>query len=185
MSASKEKKNRSEQGVGLTKKAAAAAEQAKKDRAFRRNAIIAAVAIVVIVAAALIVNSNLFYTHTTAVQVNDTKYTPAEVNYFFKTAFNRVYEQYYSNFGSSISSVIDTSRPLDTQQFSEDQTWADVVFEQAKADMIEITAYYDAAIQAGYTLNEEDEAAVASSLSDMQLYARSNGFSYLNKFLAA
>ena len=186
MSASKEKKNRfAQQGAGLTKKAAAAAEQAKKDRAYRRNAIIATVVIVLVVAAALVINSNLFYTRTTAVQVGDTKYSPAEVNYFFKNAFNNLYQSYYSTFGSSISSIVDSSKPLNAQQYSDDQTWADMVFAQAKEDMIQITAYYDAAVKAGYTLNEEDEAIVAANLSDMQLYASSNGFSSLNKFLAA
>ena len=186
MSASKEKKNRlAQRDEGLSKKAAAAAEQAKKDRTFRRNAIIAVVVIVLIVAAALVINSNLFYTRTTAVQIGDTRYSPAEVNYFFKASFNRIYEEYYGYFGSSISSIVDSSKPLNTQPFSEDQTWADVVFERTKADMIQFTAYYDAAVKAGYTLNEEDQASVSSNLMQMQLYASSNGFSSVDGFLAA
>ena len=186
MSASKEKKNRFEQrGEGPDRKSAAAAEQAKKDRAFRRNAIIAVVVIVVLVAAALVINSNLFYTRTTAMQVGDTRYSPAEVSYFFKTSFNQIYEQYYNTFGSSISSLVDVNSPLDTQQFTEDQTWADMVLEQAKTDMKQITVYYDAAVKAGYTLNDEDKASVDVGLAQMRTYATTNGFSSLDKFLAA
>ena len=185
MSASKEKKNRlAQRDEGLSKKATAAAEQAKKDRAFRRKTIIAVVVIVLVVAAALVINSNLFYTRTTAVQVGSTRYTPAEVNYFFKASFNRIYEEYYGYFGSSITAIVDSSKPLNTQQFGEDQTWADMVFERTKADMIQFTAYYDAAVKAGYTLNEEDQASVSNNLMQMQFYASSNGFPSLDKFLA-
>ena len=186
MSASKEKKNRiAQRDEGPSKKAAAAAEQAKKDRAFRRNAIIAVAVIVVLVAAALVINSNLFYTRTTAVQVGNTKFSPAEVNYFFKSSFNQMYEEYYNFFGTSITSIVDTSRPLNTQQFSDERTWADVVFERTKSDMIQFTAYYEAAVKAGYTLNEEDQASVSNNLTQMRLYASSNGFSSLDNFLAA
>lgn len=186
MSASKEKKNRLDQRTdGPDKKSVAAAEQAKKDRAFRRNAIIAVVVIVVLVAAALVINSDLFYTRTTAVQVGDTQYSPAEVNYFFKTSFNQIYNQYYSAFGSSITSLVDASKPLDTQMISEEQSWADMVFEQAKTDMRQVTVYYDAAIKAGYTLNDEDRASVETAKAQMQTYATANSFSSLSKYLAA
>ena len=65
------------------RKAAAAAEKAKKDKAFKVKAIIILALVVVIVAAAFVINSDLFYTKTTAVEIGDTKYTPAEYNFYY------------------------------------------------------------------------------------------------------
>lgn len=181
MSASNEKKTRT------GSRAAAEAEEAKQNRKFRRNAILVIIAVIVLVAASLVITSDIFYTRTTAVAVGSTKYSPAEVNYFYKTAANQLYEQLYDSYGEAASSILDLSKPLSQQTYfgSPDQTWADVSLQTAKQSMQQIAVYYDAAVKEGRTLSDDGKASVDSALSEMQLYASMNGYNKLDKFLAA
>ncbi|MCD8240401.1 MAG: peptidyl-prolyl cis-trans isomerase [Oscillospiraceae bacterium] len=172
MSASQEKKNRSEErGAGVSKKQAAADEQALASRRFRRNTILVVAVVAVIAIAAFIINSNLFYTKLTAVTVGDTSYSAAEVDVFYRSTYNNIYSSYEETYGDLVSYIIDTSTALDEQQYSETQTWADYLLEETLSNMQQITALYDAAIANGYTLTEDDEATVADQLSSIELYA--------------
>ena len=170
------------------RKAAAAAEQSKKDRRFRRNAIIIGVVVVVLIAFALLVNSNFFYTHTTALTVGDTKYTPAEVNYFYRSSYNNIYQNLYSSLGEYTSMILDTSKPLNEQEYPYDdqgRTWAEVITESAQEDIVRITALYDAAVKSGRSLTAEEQQVVTTELDSMDQYAASSGYSSVDKFLAA
>ena len=186
MSASQEKKNRaSMREEGIDKRANAAAEKAKKDRKFRRNVIIAAIIVVVVIAAAFVIDSNLFYTGTTAVRVGDTNYNAAQVNCFYEMAYNTVYNTYYQQYGQYTSYFLDPSRPLDEQQYTNDQTWAEYLNEATVANMKQITALYDEAVKNGYVLSEDDKAAIESNISTLSIYAANNGYQNLSSFLAA
>lgn len=170
------------------RKASAAAEQDKKNRRYRRNAIIIGVILVILIAFALLVNSNYFYTHTTALTVGETKYTPAEVSYFYRSTYNAIYQNLYKSLGDYTNMVLDTSKSLAEQEYpygDEAETWADAVIQSAREDMVRVTSLYDAAQAAGRNLTAEEQSAIDSEIEQMGQYAASNGYSDTDKFLAA
>lgn len=186
MSASQQKKNRVElRSEGNDKKLNAAAEQAQKNRKFKRNSIIAAVIVVIVIAGALVINSNLFYTKSTAVQIGNTKYSAAEVNCYYEMAYNSVYNQYYQTYGEYVSYFLDPQKPLSEQQYSEEQTWADYIYDVALDNMRQTTVLYDEAMKNGYQLTAEDQATVDQAISSMEIYATNYGYENINAFLAA
>jgi len=185
MSASQEKKIRNSlRSEGNDKKLNAAVEEQNKNKKFRIKATIAAVIVVIVIAAAIVINSNLFYTKTTAVKIGDTSYSAAEYNCYYQMAYNTIYNQMYSMYGDYMSYILDTSTPLSEQQYSEDQTWADYVEETAVDNMKQVTALYDDAVKNGYQLTAEDTETIESSVSSMLAYATSYGYENLDAFLA-
>lgn len=186
MSASQKKKIRAQmRSEGKDTKAALAAEQAKKAKKSRRNAIIIFVIVVIVVAAALVFNSNLFYTGLTAVQIGDTSYSAAEVSCYYQMALNTKYNEYYSMYGDAASYFLDLSKPLNEQEYAEGQTWADYITEVTYDNLRQVTALYNEAVKNGYTLTEEDQAAIDSSISSMEMTALTYGYQTLDAFLAA
>ena len=184
MSASNEKKNRTE-GVAA-KRAAAAAEEAKKSKKFMRNTISVIVAVVILLAAALVIDSDLLYTRTAAVTVGNTKFSPAEVNYFYNIAATEVYNELQENYGGMASSYLTLDKPLSQQSYFGDpeMTWADFVMDRAVSNMQNATIFYDAAVKEGYTLSEEYRTEKEDAIANMELYASLSGTT-LNKYLAA
>ena len=181
-----EKDSRAEQKA--ERKAAAAAEQEKKNRRYRRNAVIVIAILVVLIVFALLVNSNLFYTKTTALTVGGTKYSPAETSYFYRSTYNGIYSNLSSQLGDYVSMILDPSKPLDEQNYpygEEEMTWAEMIEQTAQEDMVRITSLYDAAVKAGRTLTDEERADIDAELEELKDYASSNGFSDVNKFMAA
>ena len=189
MSANEKDLREARQAERKEKKAAAAAEQEKKDRSYRRKVVIVVVVLVVLIAGALLINSDILYTKTTALTVGTTKYSPAEVSYFYRSTYNTVYQNLSSQYGSYISMLLDTSTPLSEQPYPYDaegtMTWADVIADTAKDDIVRITSFADAAEKAGYTLSDEDRATIQSTLDSYREYATYSGFSNVNKFYAA
>ena len=156
MSASQEKKTRAQRE----------SEEQKEARKFRRNAIIVVVVLVIVVAVAAVINSNLFYNGITAVTVGNTNYSAAEVSVFFRNTFNTI----YNNMGSYASLLVDTSTPLDEQQYSTDRTWADYVYDETLESMKRVTALYNAAVAEGAP-TEDDLAEIESEMSSVNMYA--------------
>jgi len=186
MSASNQKMSRDELRISKQdKKLNAAAEQAKKDKKYKRNSIIAAIIVVIVIAAAFFINSNLLYTKTTAVQIGDTKYSAAEVNCYYEMAFNSIYNEYYQTYGDYVQYFLDTSTPLNEQQYSEEQTWADFIYETALDNMTQITVLYNEAKKNGYQLSAEELADIDATMETMGTYATSYGYDNLNAFLVA
>lgn len=184
MSASKDKLNRNGQRAeGSGRKSPSEIEAEKSSRKFKRNAIIAVVVIVVVLAAALFINSNYFYTKATAVQIGDTKYSAAELDYYYKTS----YMNFQSTYGNSVSYFLDTSKALDQQTcpFGDDanMTWADYFKQQAEKQMLQITALYDEAMSKGYTLTDDGKSQVDSSITNIETYASYYGYT-VNHYLA-
>ena len=185
MSASQEKKNRSTlRSEGTDKKAKAAEEKAVKDKKFRRNAIIIAVIAVVVIAAAIVINSNLFYTGFTAVTIGDTKYNAAEVSCYYRLAYSSIYNSLNETYGDLASYILSTDTPLDEQQYSADQTWADYIYEQTLDNMQQVTVLCKEAEKNGFTLPEENAQSVENSVATLQYYATVNGYPTLDSFLA-
>lgn len=171
MSASKEKKVRArELSAGTNKKQNAADEKAKQERKFQRGLIIAVVIVAAAALAAIIINTGmfgLFYNAFTALKVGDTGYSAAEFNIFYRNAYNSLYSAAQETYGGYASYFIDT----------ESEEWKQQVYDEAIKTAKDITALYDEAVASGYTLTEEDRAAIDEQLSAMEMYASLSNYS--------
>lgn len=181
MSASQDKKTRQEQRAsGIDKKLAAKLEEERKRRKSNMKYTIVGIIVVVLIVVVLVFNSNLFNTAFSAVTVNGEKYNATEVNYFY-------YSNYY-NFCNSNSSyidyLIDRSKPLSQQDFSDEQTWDDYFKERAISSIKETEALYQAAVADGMTLSEESVAEIDEAFDSFTQYATANNLS-LKQYLVA
>ena len=181
MSASKQKKLRSNSDA-VDKKVIAAQEKAVKDKKFRRNVVIFVVIFALLIAVAVFINSNAL-AKLTAVEVNGTKYSAVELNFYYTAAYNQFYEQY----SDYIAYFIDTSTPLNMQEctIAESGTWADYFTEEALALMEESTALYNLAIANGYTIDEEISNAAQSNITYLETVAKAYGYASVDAYLEA
>ena len=126
MSASQDKKRRSDERVlGTERRQVASQKEAKERKQSKIKWTVGTVIVVLLVVAILLGNSSLFYTARPALQVGDVKYSSAEVNYAYRTAYLSFCNQ-YSSILSSIG--FDTRKALDEQKCTirEDfDTWDD------------------------------------------------------------
>ena len=189
MSSSSKKKLRKEQeSAKLTEKQRSAQKEARKTNLYT-IAFVAVMAIVLVVAICVGVNQTIT-SHgvrekkTVAMTVNDHKISNAELNYFYMDYVNN----FYNTYGSYASMLgLDATKPLDEQVIDEENgtTWADNFMESAKENAKSVYALADEAKSVGFTLSEEDQAALDNNLSNMSLYAKLYGYSDMNAFLKA
>ena len=164
MSASQDKKKRqAERADGADKRSLAEREAARKAKKERTRWGIVGAIIVVFAVVVILLNTNLFYSGTTALTINGYEYTNADFQYYYLSA----YSNFVSNNQNYISMFFDTSEDLDKQAFDpallgvtgeglpENPTWKDYFKSVAIDNMVEITALYDSAVKSGYTLSEE------------------------------
>ena len=180
MSASREKNKRKEQAA-----VPETANEANKgmSKGLKTTLIaVCAVLIVCIVVFFYMLTSGFFASHTTAATVGTHKLTPAMVNYFYKNAYSTMQEQY----GDFMSYILDTNSPLDEQTYDADtgETWADFFTQQGLTTAAEVYAIADEAKANGYTLSEEEQAAIESQLTSLDLYAAYSNMNR-NSYIAA
>lgn len=147
MSASREKKQR--QGVAPSdKNAKARSEQAAYKRKARTYTAIGVV-VVILVAALLTWNSGFFQRRATAATIGDYNLTVSELSYYYN-GIRSVYTGY---------SIIDSTKSDDEQMYNEDEgtTYRDYFLESALTQAQTTRARYDAALEAGYTLDDIQE----------------------------
>ena len=97
MSASQDKKRRTdERALGTERRQVASQKEAKERKQSKIKWTVGSIIVVLLVAAILIGNSSLFYTARPALQVGDVKYSSAEVNYAYRTAYLSFCNQYLS-----------------------------------------------------------------------------------------
>ncbi len=169
------------------KKLAAAAEEAKKSRKFTRNCIIFIVVLAIVVAAAALINSNISTTKTTAIEIGGTKYSPAEFSYYYRSSVSTTYTELYNYYGDMASYMLNTATSLEeqTSMYGDgEQSWADYFYNDAVIAMTNVTVLYDAAMKEGYTLSDEDKAAIEADIDYYEQTALSNNYPDLNSFLA-
>lgn len=189
MSSSSKKKLRKEQEAAkLTEKQRNAQKEARKTNLYT-IAFVVVMAIVLVVAIEVgvsqaVTNSGVRERKTVAMTVNDHKISNAELNYFYMDSIN----SFYSSYGSYASFMgMDLAAPLNEQVIDEETgtTWADNFLETAKSNAKAYHALADAAEAAGFTLSEEDQASVDSTMSNLSLYATLYGYSDADAFLKA
>lgn len=194
MSASQDKKRRQiEKTEGVDKRAAAEREAAKKAKKEKRTWTIGGIIFAVVVLIVILLNTNLLYTGTTSVTIGDETFNNAEFQYYYHSAVNN----FEYNYSSYLSYIYDSSTPLDEQAYSssmlqllgldipdavsgdnetEDLTWEDYFVAVALESMQEVTALYDAAIAEGYTLSEDDQASIDSTIEGFETAAEAYGW---------
>ena len=98
------------------------------------------------------------------------------------------WQQYYTfvnNYGSYLSYIMDTSKGLDEQAYSEDQTWQQAFLDSAVTMFHSMTAINLEADKAGFELGEEDQAqldAIPESLdATAGYYGMEDGLAYLQR----
>ena len=133
MSASTDRKKRQEAiANGTDKKTIAMQEEAAKKKKENRKWTIGGIIVAILIAAILLANSNFFYSKTPAVKVGSTRYSAAQMDFYYRTQylnFMNQYGSYASMFG------LDTSKSLKDQEctMSEDGgTWYDYFMKQAE-----------------------------------------------------
>jgi len=189
MSASSKKKLRKEQEAAkMTEKQLTAQKEAKKNSLYTTLFVVVMAAILVI---ALVVGVKQTITaggfrekNTTALTVGEHEINSVEMNYFFMDAVN----EFYSNYGSYAAMFgLDVTKPLNEQVVNEEAgtTWADDFMTQAKDSAASIYALADAAEAAGFTLPEEDKAALEEQLAGLDLYATMYGYKNADQYLKA
>ena len=172
-------------GQGTERRQVASQKEAKERKQSKIKWTVGTVIVVLLVVAILLGNSSLFYTARPALQVGDVKYSSAEVNYAYRTAYLSFCNQ-YSSILSSIG--FDTRKALDEQKctISEDfDTWDDYFKDAAKQNLVQVTALCDAAKKAGITLDEDDQHEVDEQFSYIELSAKQYKYSSVSKYLQA
>ena len=177
MSASREKKKRQEviAGGGVDPKAARAAEQRAAEKKSKILYSTLAILFVVVAVFLVVYNSGIIQRNMTAVTIDGEKYTVADVSYYYQDA----YQSFVNSYGDYISYFgLDTSKPLSSQQYSEDQTWADYFKEQAVTNMQFIHAVLAKAQEEGLTLSEDQRATYDATLESIKSAASQAGYGY-------
>lgn len=195
MSASQDKKRRqAERESGSSPKTLAEREAEVKARKERRTWTIVGVLVALFVVVIVLLNTNLLYTGTTSVTVGDYKFTNAEYQYYYTTAYNNFtyqYGSYASLLGLDTSADLDEQtvqsslftmlgleipeslQPADEEETAE-FTWDDYFRETALQNMAQVTAIWDAAVKAGYTLSEEAAEEIDSTIASFETMATAN-----------
>ncbi|MBR4108931.1 MAG: peptidylprolyl isomerase [Oscillospiraceae bacterium] len=196
MSASSKKKLRKEQNLtALTEKQRAQQKEAKKLKAQSAAFLIIMLAVVItfvaVIGITLYKNIGIKERMTIAAVVDEHELNTVEMNYYFKDAINATYSEWYSSYGEYTDQLVswtlnlDTTKPIDEQTRDDGTTWADYFMDMALENAKSNYAIYDLATSEGYTLSEEDEAAIDENIEYMGMYAQMYGFNNINKYLQA
>ena len=181
MSASREKKPRQgESGDVLSERA----QQLRKEQeTARRNRItytIIGVVAVILIAALLVWDSGIFQRKATAVTIDGTDHTVAEVQYFYSNAIQTEYQ--YAMYGLS---AFDASKNPKDQIKDEatGETWHDHFIEQAVESMKYYVALENDANANGFTLPDEAVAYKESILTSIDNAVTTGGYGSRQAYL--
>lgn len=188
MSASTERKLRqAAREAGTDKKTLAAQAEAKKKAKSKLRWTIGTICVVLLIAAILFLNSGFFYSHTTALTVGSSSYTPAQVSYSYASQYYywaNQYGSYASIFGLDTSTGI-SGLGAQSCPMMENGTWKDYFLQQASEQLVQNTALLDYARENGITLDEDEIAAVDASFDGLDASVKLQGYGSVNKFFAA
>jgi len=195
MSASSKKKLRKEQNAALLTERQQK-EQAEAKKLKVTSVIFIAIMAVVVVTALTVMaitgvqNSGVLEKNTVVATVGEHKINAVEANYYFGDMISSTYSEWNTMYGEAIDTYmsfmgLDLSLPLNEQYYDEDVTWSDYFLEsaldQAKADY----ALYDQAMAEGFTLSEDDQSVLDSSVETMGMYAMLYGNADADDYLRA
>lgn len=167
------------------------AQEAEKAKAKARAGWIAGIAIAVLAVILMIfVNTGLIYRCTTALKINDSSYSPAELNYFYGSEFNnvaRTYGAYASYFGYT---GLDTSAGISSlkkQAYPSDEfaNYREFFLNAAKEKIQSFQPLYDYAVENGVRLSDKEISEIDSSFSSLDEQVRAGGWKSLDNYFAS
>ncbi len=186
MSASREKRIRfEERAEGKEKRQVRAKDNQKLSRRKKLITTIAVAVIVVVLVLLVVVNSTLFYTGIPALRIGSSGYTAADFNYEYFSGYYQTYSNIASTYGEYASMLLDTSKPLDKQYYSETETWADYFEGNALTQLQQMTILNDMAKAEGWTLSAERAAAIEDDINQVKTEAINQGYTDYKAFLQA
>lgn len=174
MSASREKKSRQDVAPqGPTEREQKKQREAKEAR--RSNILYTTVGIicVVLVVFLLVWRSGMIQRSAAAVTINGTKYTAADVQYYFNLTLQ---QNGVSNASSLKSMVVDPATG---------KTMYDSLMDQSIQTMVTTTAAADKAEAEGFTLSDESQAQLDDVLKNMESAWEGTSYSSLDAFIRA
>lgn len=124
---------------------------------------------------------NVLYKNNVAVTVGDHEVSSVELNYFFIDTVN----DYINQFGEYASYLLDTTTPLNKQVIDKEsgETLADSLLKAAESTLKRTYALYDMAMEKGFKLDEEDEKAIDTLVTNMEFYAMYYGYGDVKSYL--
>lgn len=124
---------------------------------------------------------NVLYKNNVAVTVGDHEVSSVELNYFFIDTVN----DYINQFGEYASYLLDTTTPLNKQVIDKEsgETLADSLLKAAESTLKRTYALYDLAMEKGFKLDEEDEKAIDTLVTNMEFYAMYYGYGDVKSYL--
>lgn len=160
------------------------AKKARRNKLWRNvGIVVGAVALVALVLVSYF-TSTTYYRQKTAVQIGSHDISVASFNYYYRNAYQNTYNAIQETYGEYASLLIDSSKPLDEQQYSDTQTWQDYLTDTTLANLEEIYAFYDAATAAGFTLDDEAKAEIEEIVASVASAAKQANYK-LDNYLAA
>ena len=167
MSSSSKKKLRQEQvAAQKAKKQQTATKESKKMKLYTSIFCIVLALMILLVAVVAINNSGLIEPRTTALKVGDTEVSASELNVYYIEAINEFYSansSYLPFYGLDTTISLDRQLSVDTVN-----SWADYFINTAKDEIQYNYGIYNAALEAGFTLDEESQAAIDATLTMMK-----------------
>ena len=151
-------------------------------------AIVLAVAIVGGIAWKLVDSLGVIERAVTAVTIGDDKVSAAQFNYYYTAQYQQMayYANMYAQQGMDMG--FDTSLPPDEQESTQKDedgkllTW-DEFFKDSAVNYAQfVYAYYNEAVDAGYTLSEDEKAEINETIKSYREEAVANNYS-LNAYL--
>ena len=171
MNVSKGKKER--QGRSLFDggaKSSKVVDEEKENKKFKRATTIVLAVLAVLIVVTILARSNLLYSTFTAVEVGDSRYTVADVNYYYQLTYNYYYSNYYSTYGEYAKYFMPKEDDLQSA---------------AITTLTEVDALCSEAKKAGYTLSTDGQKTVSSTIDELSSTATSNGYSSAKAYLVA
>jgi len=176
MSASREKKQR--QNEGLTEKQRKEQAETRKNKARNIFYIVIGAITVVLIAALLIWNSGIIQRNTAAATVDDEKFTVGEVSYYYYSVKNQTVRlaKQYAQYGMSYG--YDTTLEPSEQIYNQDtgETYEEYFKETALDNLRWVVLMDGEAKKAGYTLSDDGKAQVQSAKDSIKQYSTQSGY---------
>ena len=184
MSASREKKVRQEMAASGTpdpKKVRQEEERLKHRRTNLMYGIIAGV-FVLVAAFLLLWNSNVIQRGTTAVTIDGTKYTAAEMNYYYFNTYNYWRNSQYASYLGLGNAIDRNTTHLNEMARSfvgvtEDMTWDEYLKQETIETLTHMTRLTALAEKENYTFTEEMQKQLDENLESLREAAKREGMS--------
>ena len=182
MSASQDKRKRTQQRADGTERRQVASIKAQKEKKKTRTKwIVGSILVAILIAFIIIGNSNLFYTAQKAVKIGDKSYSVAEFNYEYMSAYQQ-YNQLYSQYLGSADMCAPDAEYTESEDFA---TWDDFYKDAAMKSLARKQALVDLAEKDGVKLTDEEVKQVDDALSNLADMAKQYGYGSVSKFLTA